>query len=102
MNTKTTSSVFHEQFDSNVRTLMEPVRDTLLESTESCTKEEIIAQLLMEFINDDGFTGDDPDSAFAGKFNVKQRQNLVAVAAHMGPDWAQALYHAAVFITKVA
>lgn len=96
------STRFHAEFDAEARALLEPVRETLLESTESCTAEEIIGQMLMNFINDDGFTGDDPDSAFAGRFNVTQKQNMIAVAAHMGPDWCQALYHAAVFMTKVA
>lgn len=96
------SEQFHATFDSNVRELMEPVRDTLLESVESCTRPEIIGQLLMNVINDDGFTGDDPEAAMAGRFNLHQKQNLMAIAEHIGPDWAQALYHAAVFITKVA
>jgi hypothetical protein len=96
------SADFHVEFDKNVRELLESIRDGLLESTESCRREEIIGQLLMEFIADDGFTGDDPESYFAGKFNLHQKQNFMAIASHMGPDWSQALYHAAVFITKVA
>lgn len=96
------SEQFHAAFDAAVRSIMEPVRNTLLELTESCTKEEIVGQLLMNFLNEDGFTGDDPDSTIVGRFNTRQKQNFIAVADHMGPDWAQALYHAAVFITKVA
>lgn len=96
------SELFHSEFDLQVRALMEPVRTTLLESVESCEPAEIVGQLLMNFLNDDGFAGDDPDSAMNGKFNVRQKQNLLAVADHMGPDWCQALYHATVFMTKVA
>lgn len=96
------SEQFHQAFDANVKALMEPIRDGLLNSTVSCSPEEIIGELLMNLINNDGFTGNDPESAFAGKFNTKQKQNLVAVAHHIGPDWAQAFYHAAVFMTKVA
>lgn len=92
----TTSSAFHRTFDLNVANMMEPVRDTLIESVASCEPEEIIGQLLMNFL-DDGV-----DDAVDGRFTTAQKARLVAVADHMGPDWAQALYHAAVFITKVA
>ena len=45
--------LFHEAFELNVRELMEPVRSMLLESVESCTKEEIIGQLLMQELCDE-------------------------------------------------
>lgn len=89
---------FHQIFDENVRELMEPVRETLIESVESCTSEEIIGQLLMNLLGD----YEDPDKVIAGSLSVDQKARLVRIASHMGPDWAQALYHAAVFITKVA
>lgn len=95
----TTSSAFHATFDSNVRELMDPVRTTLLESAESCTKEEIVGQLLMNLLNAGGFS---PGATIAGRFNLPQKQRFIAIAEHLGPDWAQALYRAAVFITKVA
>jgi len=97
-----TTQQFHLDFDENVLQLMEPVRTALLESTESCTEAEIIGQLLMNFINNGGFTIDDHEATFEGRFNLRQKQNFMAVANHMGPDWTQALYHAAVFMTKVA
>jgi hypothetical protein len=93
------ADTFREAFDRAVDRLMESVGLTLLETTMSCTTEEIVGQLLMNFL--DG-AGDDPDAIFEGTFNVTQKQRLVALATHLGPDWAQALYHAAVFITKVA
>lgn len=96
MNTiDTTSSAFHEMFDENVRELMEPVRETLLESVESCTSEEIIGQLLMSLFGDGYDFG-------TGDLSAELKVRLVRIADHMGPDWAQALYRAAVFITKVA
>lgn len=93
-NIDTTSSTFHTTFDSNVREMMEPVRDTLIESVESCTSEEIIGQLLMSLL------GDGYDFATAN-LSTDLKSRLVRIADHMGPDWAQALYRAAVFITKV-
>lgn len=95
-----TSSVFHETFDRNVRAIMEPVRDTLIESVNSCSIEEIIAQVLMNLL-------DLPDNenggpAEHGTFTADTKARLVHIGDHMGPDWAQALYRAAVFITKVA
>lgn len=85
----TLSDTFHQDFDTNLRELMEPVRETLLESVTSCSREEIIGQLLMNELCDEPMT-------------VDQKARLVRIADHMGPDWAQSLYHAAVFITKVA
>lgn len=92
MNTNdTTSSAFHATFDSNVRELMEPVRETLIESTGSCMVEEIIGQLLMNLLSDS-----------ESNLSPSTKCSLVMIAEHMGPDWAQVLYRAAVFITKVA
>lgn len=89
----TNAENFHAMFDLNIRGLTEPVRDALLESCESCTEEEIIGQLLMNILGDEG--GGD-------HLTARLKVRLVTIAEHMGPDWAQALYHAAVFITKVA
>lgn len=86
------SDGFHLTFDSNAKVMMEPVRDVLLESVSSCTQEEIIGQLLMNLLGDNG----------EGQLTARLKQRLVAIADHMGPDWTQALYHAAVFMTKVA
>lgn len=83
------SAKFREVFDANVKELMEPVREALLESSATCTTEEIIAQLLMNCLADK-------------ELGVMSRHGLLDIADHMGPDWAQALYRAAVFITKVA
>lgn len=94
-------TALHNSFDAIVSDVTQGAREFCLDN-EGMTRDELIGQILMDFINDDGFTGDDPQSAFDGKFNVKQKQNMIAVASHLGPDWAQALYHAAVFITKVA
>ena len=89
---------FHAAFDSNARDIMEPVRLSLIESVESCSRDEIIAQTIMNLLGSDMDNGD----PCAGRLGRELKVRLVTVAEHMGPDWAQALYHAAVFITKVA
>lgn len=88
-NETTTSSAFHKAFDANARTILEPVREQLLESVESASPEEIIGQMLMILLCDDPMT-------------AETKVRLVRMADHMGPDYCQALYHAAVFMTKVA
>jgi len=84
---------FHQEFDRNAKEILDPVREALIESVESCTKPEIIGQILMNFLGD----GNDK-----GHFSADEKTFFVHMADHMGPDWAQALYHAAVFITKGA
>lgn len=92
---------FHAEFDAATKALLEPVRNTLLESSGTCTREKIIAQLMMENLFAHPF---DPEagSNWPECLTTEQKKFLVGVASHMGPDWAQALYRAAVFITKVA
>ena len=96
---------FHADFEHQVRKLMEPVRDILLEHDTSARPEEIIAQLLMNFLGGTDFPHFDDSQVHdstSGHFIADQKAFMVRMADHMGPDWAQALYHAAVFITKVA
>lgn len=85
---------FHEVFDANARAILEPVRQDLIESVNSCKPEEIIGQILMKWL--DGEDGRGPDDYIVNK------QRALAIAEHMGPDWCQALYHTVVFMTKVA
>jgi hypothetical protein len=100
------SNRFHAQFDSNAKQLLDEIRETLLEGPGTATREQIVGQLIMDNL----FAHDlDPDLAgreardiFTGYLTVEQKAQLVKIADHLGPDWAQALYHAAVFITKVA
>lgn len=81
---------FHNNFDNALGELLEGPREVLMDYGEEPTVEQIIAQIIMDFVgNPDGMDADD-------------KVRLVKVADHMGPDYAQALYHAAVFITKVA
>lgn len=101
-----TSSAFYEQFDENAKAILEPARDTLLECGPATARpEEIVAQILMNFLGGTDFPHFDDSQTHdtcSGQFTADQKAFMVRMADHMGPDWAQALYHAAVFITKVA
>jgi hypothetical protein len=95
---------FHNEFEATAKALLEQVREDLIEGAMTCTREEIIAQLIMNNLFPhpcDPEVGD-YDGVFKGKLTREQKVMLMGVAEHMGPDYAQALYHAAVFITKVA
>lgn len=50
---------------------------------------DVMGHLLLQFL-------DDPDT-----ITIEQKQRLVIIAEILGPDWCQALYHQAVFMTKV-
>lgn len=98
------SSRFHKKFDAEMEAITEFTRDALLEGPGTCSREEIVAQIMMDnlFPNVCDPEASDYDEVFKGKLTRDQKVVLVGIAEHMGPDWAQALYHAAVFITKVA
>jgi hypothetical protein len=94
---------FHNDFDATVEAIMEPVREALLEGSGEATREAIVAQLMMENLFPHPCEpGNDGDGFFSGRLTREQKVTLVSVAEHMGPDWTQALYHATVFMTKVA
>lgn len=83
------------KFDEVFNVLKEEVREGLLsvsgsagEFDANCNRSTIIAQILMNTLGDN-----------STKPNL---HDLLSMAEWMGPDHAQALYHAAVFITKVA
>jgi len=96
---------FHIDFDAETRTMMEPIREAMLDFVHDrrLEQEDIIAQFIMEHLNphpcDAGY---DPRNFPNGILTPEHKMRLVKIANHMGPDYAQALYHAAVFITKVA
>jgi hypothetical protein len=96
------ASHWHITFDEVTKPLIEQARDTLVETLDAPpTREQVIAQLMMDNL----FAHPcDPEAArdWPNLLTTEQKQSLVAIAGHMGPDWAQALYKAAVFITKVA
>ena len=103
LNADNEAARFHDQFYRSSAAMMERLRDELLEGPCSCTDEEMVAQLMMIYLfphpcDPELNAGDDPTT----RMTTDQKKFLVGVASHMGPDWAQALYHAAVFITKVA
>lgn len=97
---------FHEAFDTASTSLMDRVRNVLVESTDTAqiTEEAVIGQLLMNelFPHPCNPQVGDYEGVFKGKLTAEQKTRLVKIADHMGPDWAQALYHVAVFLTKVA
>lgn len=93
----TSSSKFYEDFDRIVCEIMKPVQDQMIESVDTgldLSHDNVIAQLLIHTLGEHGY----PEGSFNGKTKVR----LVEMADWMGPDWAQALYRASVFITKVA
>lgn len=96
------SGRFHTAFDSVVRKIMEPVRDNMIDSVPDIKMDlnanTVIAQVLMNLLSD-AWEGGNPEQ---GRFPIALKARFIEMADHMGPDWAQALYHAAVFITKVA
>jgi hypothetical protein len=93
---------FHDAFDAEARNIMERAREALLEGPFTCSREEIIAQIIMEEMFAHPCDPGLPKGADVGYQTTDMKASLVRIAGHLGPDWAQALYHAAVFITKVA
>jgi hypothetical protein len=95
------TTAFHKAFDNEMEGIVEQTREALLESSGSCTREEIVTQIMMDNLFPHPC---DPESgeAWPSGLTTEQKKFLVGVASHMGPDFAQALYHASVFITKVA
>lgn len=87
----TAADEFHAKFDDMAADVMENVRSQLVETVpaDALSREIIIGQLLMiEFESCERLT-------------IDTKERLVRMADWMGPDRAQALYHAARFITKV-
>ncbi len=82
----------HNQCDAVIGEVTEGVRQFTLDNG-SINADQAVAQIIMDqlhdWMDDECLTG-------------VSKERLVRMANHMGPDWAQALYHAAVFITKVA
>lgn len=94
-------TALHTRIDEVFGEIADRAREGLLDlSADAITDEAVIAQILMEEL----FAHPcDPESG--GEITALTSENkvrLVRMANHMGPDYAQALYHAAVFITKVA
>ena len=95
--------LFNDKFQNIADAMMDSVAEQLFEQeVTNPSREQILAQLLMiEFFAHDL----DPEKGVTdpiGVLTTEQKAFLVRIAGHMGPDYAQALYHAAVFVTKVA
>ncbi len=67
----------------------------------SITEEAVFAQLIMTRMFAHPSDPKNPEGDITA-LTTENKVRLVRMAAYMGPDYAQALYHAAVFITKVA
>ena len=91
-------SEFHAAFKAVAKALLEPAEDNMISSVADTglplTANSLMGQLLMCWLGEFD-QREDPLSTSA-------KINFMETAAWMGPDWAQRLYHAAVFITKVA
>jgi len=93
---------FHEAFDAETKAMLEPTREALLEGAGTVTREQLIGQLMMDNLFAHVCDPEANDDWPCGPLTTEQKKFLVGVASHMGPDWTQALYHAVVFMTKVA
>lgn len=93
------STNFHNEFDAMIRPIVEAAREVMFETALEISPDAIIAQILMNMLGEFANEGTD---VFDGHINTKLKARLVSIADWMGPDWAQALYHTAVFITKAA
>lgn len=88
-NEQLSTTEIHQRVDEIAKDLVEGAREFALDNGTVC-REQVIAQILMDNLGP-------PEG-----LDMETKQRLVVMAGHMGPVWAQALYHAAVFITKVA
>lgn len=99
------ATTFHARFDELVKPLIERARDTLIETVnhhDDLTATMIEAQMLMNLLDDGDVSVHGPDASINGKFSTAHKVVFLEMADHMGPDWVQALYHAARFMTRVA
>lgn len=92
-----------------VDAILADIRDMIIEALldDACenrplNRSTVLAQIIMEALNDGGVSELGSDATFKGRYDKDMKVHLVEMADQMGPDYAQALYHAAVFITKVA
>lgn len=95
----------HNKLDAILFDIRESIEEAIL--NDACerrpvNRSTVLAQIIMEALNDGGVSELGPDATFKGRYDKDMKVHLVEMADQMGPDYAQALYHAAVFITKVA
>lgn len=91
---------FHANFDEVSREVLERARESLLEGPGTCTRESFVAQIILNEMFADPL--DNENTSGYEALTMDNKKALVEIAHHIGPNWAQALYRAAVFITKVA
>lgn len=100
----------HKAIDAVLAEWRNAIETTLLDLAErghEPTEEACLAQLMMERLTAVPLDPEDegPDTRAGGGIAVLTENNkvrLVRMAHHMGPDYAQAIYRAAVFLTKTA
>lgn len=91
-----TMTAAHANIDAHLATLRSRIEEAMLDHAAEgydVSFEAVVGQILMEVVCPSGV-----DLTMNGDHKVF----LVRVAEHMGSDWAQSLFHAARFITKVA
>lgn len=97
------SAKFHREFDECVRPIVEAAREVMLETSLEVTREAFVARIMLDNLFPNHL---EPELANGGDpckiMTTEQKKFLVGIAGEIGPDWAQALYRAAVFITRVA
>lgn len=91
---------FSNKFDGVAAPMIDSLKEDLFEQEAHPYREVIVAQLMMDNLFPHP-CDPEADANWPDELTTEQKKFLVVVAAHMGPDWCQALYRAAVFMTKV-
>lgn len=95
----------HNKLDEILADIRDCISEAILDDAcerRPVNRSTVLAQIIMEALNDGGVSELGHDAVFKGRYDKDMKVHLVEMADQMGPDYAQALYHAAVFITKVA
>ena len=95
---------FTSQFDKSIEALgiNDKIKEELFEQGAVPTLETVLAQVLINNLFPHELDPELHDNDPTEIMTTEQKVILMRVASHMGPDWVQGLYHAVVFMTKVA
>lgn len=94
----------HQAIDAVLASFKDVIEDTLLElDAREITPAVVFGQIMMSHLTDHPCCPSHSiDDNMKGRFSSDQKKVLLEVADYIGPDYAQAFYHAAVFMTRVA
>lgn len=84
---------WHKEFDAAWKQAGERVRNYLIDDAQPVDDEMLSAAFIWAILT----CPDDCD-----ELTIDTKQRLLKIADELGPNWCQALYRAAVFMTKVA